>query len=625
MRETTVSYPDAWRASGHLNAIDCRFADLVLSLSSGNAPEVWLGAALASKAVQEGHVCLDLTTASEKPFADEEGDGAGVCVCPPWEEWRDVLRTSKAVGAPEDFTPLVLDEAGRLYLYRYWHYEKVVAEFLRARFVESAAVLDFSILRPGLDRLFPVSDEAGPDYQRVAAMMSACRRMAVITGGPGTGKTTTVVKILAFLLELEHDRRIRIALAAPTGKAAARLRESIKKAKEELRCTPEIISRIPEEASTLHRLLGSRPHSTRFRFDAENRLPFDVVAVDEASMIDLPLMAKLVQALPPACRLILLGDKDQLASVQPGAVFGDICGREPLSYSAEFCQMIEQGLRRRLEAGIVSSSSAQDSIVTLRKSYRFGASSGIGTVSALVNQGAAEAALEAMTSGRYGDIRWRDLPAPGALEKALEKTILAGYGPYLKESTLEAAFKAFGAFRILCALRQGPFGVAAVNQAALSILDREGLINAAELWFRGRPVLVTRNDYQLKLFNGDIGIAFPDTDAPGESAKSVFFPSEGRQLRKVLPMRLPENETVYAMTVHKSQGSEFDSVVIILPDNQSPVLTRELIYTGITRAKREVEIWGNRQVFMEAIGRRIARTSGLHDALWHGTPDRTGS
>lgn len=623
MNGAGVTHPDDWIARGLFAAIDRRFADLIVRLSRNGAPELWLAAALASNAVQNGHVCLDLKSAGGKPLSQDEPAGADAPVCPPWELWRDLLKAAQAVGAPGDFKPLILDDAGRLYLYRYWRYEKRLAEFFQARIDAPAEAVDLPLLRRGLDRLFPSNGAGSPDYQRIAALTAVCRTLAVITGGPGTGKTSTVVKILALLLEQAQGARLRIALAAPTGKAAARLSESARKAKQQLDCAPEILGLIPEEASTLHRLLGAVPHSTHFRFDAKNPLPFDAVAVDEASMIDLPLMAKLVQALAPRCRLILLGDRDQLASVQPGAVFGDICGiGAPRAWSAEFRRLIEQGAGESItvEAAPPTPAGLQNSIVTLQKSYRFGAGSGIGTVSQLVRQGEGENALEAAASGRYGDIAWRDLPPAGSLESALEEIILQGYGPYLKAVTPAEAFEAFSRFRILCALRRGPFGVAAVNEAAMNILDRAGLIHTAERWFRGQPVLVTVNDYQIKLFNGDIGIVLPDPEDPaGGFPKRVFFPSEGGGFRKILPMRLPEHETVYAMTVHKSQGSEFDRVLLILPQTQAAVLTRELIYTGITRAMSRVEIWGSRPVFVEAVARRIERTSGLHDALWKPT------
>jgi exodeoxyribonuclease V alpha subunit len=385
-------------------------------------------------------------------------------------------------------------------------------------------------------------------------------------------------------------------------------------------CPADILDLIPEEVSTLHRLLGWVPHSTRFRFGESNPLPFEVVVVDEASMIDLPLIANLARALPARCRLILLGDRDQLASVQPGAVFGDICGAGiPPGWSMEFARLIERGSGERLANGAAAGGTAglQDSIVTLRKNYRFGEGSGIAAVSRRVNAGEGANALEAASCGKNQDIAWSDLPPPAKLENALEAVILECDRPYPEASAPEAVFETFNRFRILCAVRRGPFGVTAVNQAVMNIPERAGLIEPRERWFRGQPVLITVNDYQQKLFNGDVGIVLPDTEGPAADApRRVYFPAEGGGFRRLLPMRLPEHEIVYAITVHKSQGSEFDRVLLILPPVPTPVLTREPIYTGITRASQRVEIWGTRLVFVEAAARRISRTSGLRDALW---------
>ena len=289
---------DEWKAEGVLNAIDRQFADLMLQLDGGSSPELWLAAALASHVVQKGNVCLDLKSAAGKPWQEE--DSAATLICPPCDVWLASLQGTKPVGRPGEFKPLILDGSGRLYLHRYWRYERILVEFFRSRIRAPDPEVDLALLRSGLDRLFPGYGGEQPDYQRVAA------------------------------------------LAAPTGKAAARLRESVKKAKREMPCPAGILDLIPEEVSTLHRLLGWIPHSTRFRFDQSNPLPFEAVVVDEASMIDLPLMAKLARALPAQCRLILLGDRDQLASVQPGAVFGDICGAGELpGWSMDFARLVE--------------------------------------------------------------------------------------------------------------------------------------------------------------------------------------------------------------------------------------------------------------------------------------------
>jgi exodeoxyribonuclease V alpha subunit len=605
---------------GMLMEIDVHFADLLRKLDAKCSPEVWLAAALTSNATQKGNICLDLQSIAGKvPSLDEQPDTA-LPACPELNAWREALRSSKVVGTPDEFRPLILDDQNRLYLYRYWRYQKAVADFLLSRSTRIHDALDLPLLQENLDRLFPPQPQNEPDDQRIAALTAARRMFSVITGGPGTGKTSTVVKILVLLLEQAKGAALRIALAAPTGKAAARLKEAVKNAKETLTCSPALIQLIPEESSTLHRLLGAMPHSTRFRFNSKNRLPYGVVVVDEASMIDLPLMAKLVQALPENTRLILLGDKDQLASVQPGAVFGDICDTGAQhSYAVQHGSLIEKFSRQRIISSCQGSAQEGllDSIATLHRSYRFVEGSGIGTISRLINQGDGEAALTAMSQRAYADISWSDLPSPKKFEQALESFVLQGYGPYLRAVGPKKAFEAFGRFRILCALRHGPCGVEAVNQAAMNILMRAHLISPNQRWYQGRPVLITENDYQMRLFNGDIGIVLQDQETKDASPeKRVFFPTEAGEFRKILPLRLPEHDTVYAMTVHKSQGSEFERVLLLLPPVSSDVLTRELIYTGITRAKKGTEIWGAREVFLEAVSRRTARTSGLRDALW---------
>ncbi|MGA2402303.1 MAG: exodeoxyribonuclease V subunit alpha, partial [Syntrophobacteraceae bacterium] len=459
--------------------------------------------------------------------------------------------------------------------------------------------------------------EEETDWQKVAAFTSAMKGFCVISGGPGTGKTFTVAKILALLLEQPGAEKIRIALAAPTGKAAARLQEAIKNSKEKLNCRQEIKKLIPEEASTIHRLLGSVPDSPYFRHNSENLLPAEVVVVDEASMVDLALLSKLVQAVPPSARLILLGDKDQLASVEAGAVLGDICDTgKAHGYSQKFCNALKQVAGENVacptEGG--DGPGIRDSIIQLRRSYRFGAVSGIGEVSRAVNEGDGIRAMELMKSGSSADIQWKELPRPETMPAVFKERIIEGFSPYLLEPDPAKAFDLFNKFRILCALREGPHGVHHMNLLVEQTLRDEGLIHRDGRWYAGRPVMITRNDYNLRLFNGDVGITLPDPKL--ENELRVFFPAPDGSMRTFPPLRLPEHETVYAMTVHKSQGSEFDHVLFLMPDRSVPVLTRELVYTAITRAREKVEVWGKEEVFKAAISRRIERISGLREGLW---------
>lgn len=597
---------------GFFSGLDIHFARFMTNLSDGHSSGVFLAAALTSRARSQGNVCLDLTSLAGRTL---EGGKAEKVVCPSLGDWMLSIESSPVVGRPGEYKPLILDGT-RLYLYRYWDYEKKLADFIRSRVIGYRGNINVKWLKDGLDRLFPPDGPGETDWQRVAAALSVAGKFCVISGGPGTGKTFTVAKILALLLEQSDTRTLRIALAAPTGKAAQRLKEAIREAKEQIDCKDHVKVAIPADASTIHRLLGAIPGSPYFRHDAENPLPVDVVVVDEASMVDLALLSKLTQAVPGDARLILLGDRDQLASVEAGAVLGDICGGGSIPiYSPSFKEFLKEtagvelsGPEGRIKGGLI------DSIVELKKSYRFGAGSGIGPLSKAVNEGDGEKAITLLRSEQYTDIRWGDIPPPDIFHHAMKDRILSAFAGGLKTTDPNTAFELFSRFRILCALREGPYGVHALNLVVEKVLRGEKLIRRDGVWYAGRPVMVTENDYNLGLFNGDIGIVLPDPDE-GNKLRVFFRLAEGT-LRKFEPLRLPFHETVYAMTVHKSQGSEFERVLLMLSDRPSPVLTRELIYTAITRAKKHVEIWSREAVFTTAVFRRIERASGLRDILW---------
>ncbi|MGE0082320.1 MAG: exodeoxyribonuclease V subunit alpha [Thiohalomonadaceae bacterium] len=589
-----------------LRDLDFHFAACVCEVARCDAPELWLAAALASRATADGHVCIALDEVAGRPVLDDPA-----LVAPALEPWRAALRASGAVGRGEGGMPLVLDARDRLYLGRYWHFERILVRELMAR--ATAAEVDVARAREGLARLFPASD-GEDDPQRRAAAVALLRRLAVISGGPGTGKTTTVTRLLALLVEQSWPRVPRIALAAPTGKAAARLTESIKQAKQTLACDAQVREAIPEEAGTVHRLLRAIPGETGFRHHAGNPLHLDVLVVDEASMVDVSLMARLLDALPPEARLILLGDRDQLSSVEAGSVLGDVCNRgEEMPCSPDMAARLAE-LGERAPAVAAGVPAMADSLAVLTRSYRFGSDSGIGRLARAVNRGDAQAAVEACGADD-GAVRWREVGSAD-LAEAIGAAAVAGYRAYLETTDPAEALVRFGRFRFLCALREGPFGVAQVNAAAEAALRRAGLLQAHGRHYPGRPVLVTRNDYALGLFNGDVGLVWPDPQAGGRLR--AFFATPDGQLRRVLLHRLPAHETVFAMTVHKSQGSEFDRCVVLLPDVDAPVMSRELVYTGITRARREVELWGTRALFTRAVQRRIERSSGLRDALWGG-------
>lgn len=612
---------------GLLSDLDLHFARFVARLAGENTPlpagegvgaraALELAAALASHATGQGDICVNL-----RQWARRWNFMAGEAlpfVPPPIGDWLGILRASPVVGRPGERHPLVLDPRGRLYLYRYWEYEHRLADALLQRAGEIPAILDEARLCADLDRLFPRHPQlAGPDWQKVAAAVAALKRVCIISGGPGTGKTSTVLKILALLTGQTGGKPLRVALAAPTGKAAARLQEAIRAAKPTLGLPPERLAQIPEEASTLHRLLGARPDSVYFRHDRDNPLPVDVLVVDEVSMVGLALMAKTVDALPPAARLILLGDKDQLASVEAGAVLGDLClggGRFSPEFRARLAALTGEALPR----GRATPSPLADAIVLLRHSYRFGAASGIGALARAVNSGKAAAAVALLTGSPHEDIAWRTLADPAELSEQLADSVGEGFAPYLRAVREGAGpavvFERFNRFRVLSALRKGPFGVEALNRLCEAALRDRGLIQTRQDWYLGRPVMIVRNDYNLRLFNGDIGITLSDPDEP-ERMKVYFLGSDGA-LRGFAPARLPEHETVYAMTVHKSQGSEFDRVRVVMPNEPAPVLSRELVYTALTRARQQAAFHGLPAVFADAVERRLRRSSGLRDRLW---------
>ena len=600
-------------AEFELNRIDRHFADFIRREAGAVSPWLGLVVSLASNAVGNGNICLNLAEIAGKVI---RVDGEEVVV-PALDELTDCLAGTKVVGTPGDFRPLVLDGNGRLYLYRYWRYERELVRVIMGKAAATCSGIDEVLIGEGLGRLFSGSTGDGTDWQKVAALAALRKTFCVISGGPGTGKTSTVVKIIALLLEQAKGGHLRVALAAPTGKSAARLMESIGLMKEQLDCTASIKEQIPDEVSTIHRLLGAMGGAVRFRHSRENPLPHDVVIIDEASMVALPLMAKLAMALRSDARLILLGDRDQLASVEAGAVLGDICGggrNEP--HSPEFTDLVATVAGERIPAVPAGSSlpPLTDSLVVLKKNYRFGAESGIGEVGRRVNAGEGAAAVALLRAGSRTDLAWRDVPKPDGLKKAIAGAVVEGYGFYLAAESPADALEFFDRFRILCAMRQGPYGVAGINPFVEDILADEGLIDLHSRWYRGRPVMITANDYNLKLFNGDVGIVFPDPEAGG--IPRVYFPAPDGGIRKFSPVRLPPHETVYAMTIHKSQGSEFDRLLLLLPAHDSELLTRELIYTGITRAKKRAEIWGDQEVFVAAVARRIDRQSGLKGALW---------
>lgn len=615
------------RAAAILSPLDVHFARAMGRIAGEARDEVLLAAAMASQHVSRGDICLDLVRLADTPaLHDDEGHLLATSPWPRRAAWLQALRSSPLVGDADDVTPLVLDVKGRLYLRRYWEHEAELAASLLARARQQEMGLDGSWLRATLDRLFgdegsAVAASAEPDWQRIAAQLALQRRLCVISGGPGTGKTYTVVKILALLIEHARQQGVRapsITLVAPTGKAAARLSEAIGSAKRTLACDEAVKKAIPEDAATIHRCLGSIAGSaTNFRHHADNPLAADVVLVDEASMVDLALMSRLVAAVPARARLILLGDQDQLASVEAGAVLGDICNTGAARrYSRQLVEQVRQlsGDRLALAPAAPDETGIWDCIVQLTRSYRYGSESGIGMLARAINAGDAQAALDILESADYPDVaRVEPLPGDG-LSASLRSTVIRGFAPYLTSREAPAQLRDLEKLRVLCAHRRGPTGVEEVNRQIEATLARADLIRPDGATYVGRPVMVTRNDYQLDLFNGDVGIIVDDPERRG--GKLTLFHGAQGSVRRLSPSRLPPHETVYAMSVHKSQGSEFDEVAVVLPEPASPVVSRELLYTAVTRARRQVTIHASGAMIAHAITHPIERASGLRERLW---------
>ncbi len=599
----------------YLNEIDIHFADLICRRAGKDDPELFYAAALASNCVFRGDICIDLHEISGRklseiiPDADSEEQDL---LLPDFDSWIEYLNASPFVGKPGEFVPMIVDEKARLYLYRYWNYERIISDKINGMCISGTKDFNEDVLKSGLERLFP-SDDSSPDMQRVAAIASVMNRFSIISGGPGTGKTSTVVRIVALLLEqAEHNgSKLRIAMCAPTGKAASRLTESVTFAIPKLDTTDIIKDKIPSDTKTIHRLLGYIKGSPVFRHNSENPLPYDVIIVDETSMVDLALMAKLVDALDRNASLILLGDRDQLASVESGMVMGDICdtGNEH-KYSEHFKASLDRFTGFPVESGSDEPAIA-DSLTVLKKSYRFGAGSGIGELASAIRENNSSYALQVLSSEDYPDVSIETNINYNGIEHNLRPLVNENFRELSSDGTPEDRFKLLDNFRILCAMKNGPAGIINVNDCVRRILTRSGHIESNEMWYMGRPVMITRNDYNLNLFNGDIGVL----TAADSGAMQVCF-MDRESIRYVNPYKLGHCETVYAMTVHKSQGSEFDNILVILPDNINPVLSRELIYTAVTRASKSVTIWASEEIFTHAVSTTTARKTGLSDSLW---------
>ncbi|MDZ7858046.1 exodeoxyribonuclease V subunit alpha [Sphaerotilus sp.] len=696
---------DRWCDAGWLRRLDVALArwlkDELDAEPTPAAPELLLCAALLAQRESRGHTCITLEAllhqrraeAIARPDDDAWLDGPAAAraalagalarLSPDLADWHHHLRSSAAVddgtAAGQGASPFVLDAAPdgtRLYLRRHWRDEQSVARAVLARTHAAAALGHASAdtagatghppeplpapatVRHWLDRLFGPTEPgaapgdpgapAAPDWQRIACAMALRGRIALITGGPGTGKTYTVARLLALLFALHPaPDTLRIALAAPTGKAAARLKQSIDQALGQLGAALPgvldwaLLANRLKEALTLHRLLGARPDTRALRHDARHPLDVDLLVVDEASMVHLEMMAALLAALPERARLVLLGDKDQLASVEAGAVLGDLCGpAEHGHYDADSVAWIAACTGSTLPPALQHQAhqplpALAQQTVMLRESRRF--QGAIGALAQAVNAGDVRAA-EAVFRHREPAVQRLVLTEAQALPAVLELALRGrpgapvGYGLYLSElaqkppagdvaaheAWVVRVLRAFERVRLLCALREGDWGVTGLNARIEAHLRGRGVVARHGEWYAGRPVMITRNDAALGVYNGDVGVALPGVDG-GASLRVWRLEGESQPPRSVMASRLAATETAFAMTVHKSQGSEFEHVALVLPPHLNPVLTRELVYTGITRAKAAFTLVApDPAVWAQALQRRTRRASGLPGLLTSG-------
>ncbi|MET0855656.1 MAG: exodeoxyribonuclease V subunit alpha [Telluria sp.] len=622
---------DALTEAGELRRLSGAFARFIGSVGHAT-PALMLACVLLSELEGRGHSCLMLGELVDDPctltgWSEEQWQALAAAAAPlpkSVKAWSALLSGAEQVWQAGDLSfdqPLVLDGA-RLYLRRYWRDETLVAGSIGARARQLRAV-DAGQVRGWLDILFASHRKAEtPDWQKLACAIALRGSVAIITGGPGTGKTYTVARLLALLFAVAPDAGgLRIALAAPTGKAAARLKQSIEKALTEL--ADKVGDELPLReltarmgaARTLHSLLGARPDTRAFAHHQGNPLDVDVLIVDEASMVHLEMMASLLDALPAGATLVLLGDKDQLASVEAGAVLGDLChDAQAGGYDAATMAYALEASGETIPPDFAGEAGAlAQQTVMLRHSRRFGGP--IGQLALAVNAGEV-ARAEAVLRGGDDAVRW--------IEHAQQQHVLQlaeeGYRPYLEllrgsvdDGRAKAILQSFEAFRLLCAVRDGEWGVTGLNVAIEQKLEAARLIRRRGEWYAGRPVMVTRNDYGTGVFNGDIGLTMADPARP-DSLRVYFL--EGDKVRSVLATRLRHVETAYAMTVHKSQGSEFAHTALVLPKSGGSMLARELVYTGITRASKVFTlVTPASAVLAEAIGRRTRRASGLRDML----------
>ena len=583
-----------------ISALELEFVRFLKQVSYDESEKVLMAAAACVYAQRQGHVCLDFSDWDDQYLFEDPRSEIKITALLK-KEWRQALEQSALVASGDGLQPLVLDES-RLYLHRYWKYEDELCSWLQQK---AGSTFDLSDSKEKAIRevLPPVSDLFELNWQHVAVQLSFLKDLVIISGGPGTGKTFTVLNIIAAQAKAHSKEELRIALSAPTGKAARRLSESIKRGKSDFSSDLLTDIHIPDSAMTVHKLLGSDFRGNTFRFNEENPLPYEIIVVDEASMLDINLWVRLIRAVGPHTKLIVLGDKDQLASVEAGSILGDICGGEN-SFSAKISKSMQKTLGFQLPVS-EKTMPINDCMVFLTKSYRFDEHSGIQKFASAVNKGDADTAISVLRDPQAKGISWIE-PDSNAMDMIYNQFVLHHYQEYISQSK-EHRLSASNNKKVLCALRKGPFGVEQLNERAERIIRRSMKALDNREWYDGRIVMATKNDSLLKIRNGEIGIFDENND-------SIVF--EGEQKLEVSAARLKDYEPAFAITIHKSQGSEFDEVAIILSNQENSILSKEILYTAVTRARKNTLIIVTEDILRKTIERNVNRKSGVKQKIW---------
>lgn len=561
-----------------LNSLDRTLGQFFMERSNADPELLGLAAALTSYALRQGHVCLDLNSLQTYDLADYIDENFK-------EKAVQSLTKNPLVGSiDKQDAPLILTQENKLYLHRYWHYERRLIRILKSRIDTSN--------NPSSDDDLSAFLRSSPNLgeeQQLAVQRAYDSSLTLISGGPGTGKTTTVLYILAFLLTQSANETIKIGLAAPTGKAAQRIQDSTHAGIDQLPFSDEEKQTIRIEAVTLHRLLGYQRHSSKFIHNRDTPLALDVVIIDEASMLDLLLFTKLLEAIKPSTKLILLGDRNQLASVEAGSIFGDL---------------IEAKARNR---------QLNTKVIELTQNYRFGNTSSLFRTCEYVKEGKSLEALECIANGD-DTLQLDTLPAPSSLQKRLKIELADHIELLFTAPTPAVALNQLEEICILTPLRKGAYGVEGLNQTIETNVRQQHSISPRDPYYTGLPIMIVENSYSQGLFNGDIGVIFRSVPSSNELFAFFKTDNDAEPTRYLIPS-LPKFETAYAITVHKSQGSEYNHVLFVIPPGDSPLLTRELVYTAISRSRKSVEIWSSPDHLESAIANQTQRTSGILEAM----------